>query len=78
MLLVFIPLWHIGCFTLNKICKMKKEIYETIQFDNPADLIYWSKKWEISPVKLFSVFKKIKSNSVDKLKDHLRRDGFAL
>jgi hypothetical protein len=57
---------------------MKKEIYESIQFDNPSEIIYWSKKWEVSPEKLRSVFKKIQSNQVDKLKAHLRKDGFAL
>ena len=57
---------------------MKKEISESIQFNDPLDVIYWSKKWEISPVKLFNAFKKVKSNKIDKLKECLRKDGFAL
>ncbi|HLY71486.1 MAG TPA: hypothetical protein VKR53_17245 [Puia sp.] len=57
---------------------MKKEIHESIQFNNLSDIVYWSKKWEISPTKLFSVYTKIKSSRIDKLKAHLRKDGFAL
>ena len=57
---------------------MKKEISESIQFNDPLAVIYWSKKWEISPVRLFNAFKKVKSNKIDKLKECLRKDGFAL
>ncbi|HEX4371937.1 MAG TPA: hypothetical protein VHZ50_01410 [Puia sp.] len=57
---------------------MKKEYIEIVEFDDPSAVIYWSKKWEISPVKLFSTFLKINSNRIDKLKYHLRKDGFAL
>jgi hypothetical protein len=57
---------------------MKKEINDIIQFDKPAEVIYWAKKWEISPMKLFSAFMKTKSNSIEVLKNHLRNDGFAL
>jgi hypothetical protein len=57
---------------------MKKEYIDIIEFDDPCAIIYWSKKWEISPVKLFSTFLKINSNRIDKLKYHLRKDGFAL
>jgi hypothetical protein len=57
---------------------MKKYISESIQFNDPSDVIYWSKKWEISPTRLFSAFKKIKSNKISKLKESLRKDGFAL
>lgn len=57
---------------------MKKEINEVIRFDNPSDIMYWSKKWEVSPVKLFSTFEKIKSNNTNDIKRYLRNDGFAL
>lgn len=56
----------------------ERDLVETIAFDDPAAIIYWSKKWEISPIKLFITFLKVKSNRIDKLKNHLRRDGFAI
>jgi hypothetical protein len=62
---------------LKKMTK-EKEPSETIAFDDPAAIIYWSKKWEISPIKLFIAFLKINSNRIDKLKYHLRKDGFAI
>jgi hypothetical protein len=65
-------------FYQHKIISMKKEYIEIVEFDDPSAVIYWSKKWEISPVKLFSTFLKINSNRIDKLKYHLRKDGFAL
>ena len=55
-----------------------QELVETIAFDDPAAIIYWSKKWEISPIKLFIAFLKIKSNRIDELRYHLRNDGFAI
>jgi hypothetical protein len=48
---------------------MKKQIQESIRFDDPSEIIYWSKKWEISAMTLFRVFEKIKSNKIDQLKD---------
>ena len=57
---------------------MKKKSREIIEFDDPSAIIYWSKKWEISPVKLFITFMEINSNRIDKLKFRLRKDGFAL
>ena len=57
---------------------MKKEINEVIHFDKPSEIAYWSKKWEISPIKLFSAFVKIKSNNIRDIKKVLRNDGFAL
>jgi hypothetical protein len=57
---------------------MKKEIIDIIQFDKPEDIVYWSKKWEISPIKIFNAFDKVKSNNVEDLKKYLREDGFAL
>jgi hypothetical protein len=56
----------------------EQELVETIAFDDPAAIIYWSKKWEISPIKLFIAFLKIKSNRIDELRYHLRNDGFAI
>jgi hypothetical protein len=70
--------WHLLCFINIKKMNMKKEQFEIIEFDDPSAIMYWSKKWEISPVKLFSTFLKIHSNRIDKLKYHLRKAGFAL
>ncbi|HTQ66951.1 MAG TPA: hypothetical protein VMI12_19295 [Puia sp.] len=57
---------------------MKKKINEVINFSNPSDIVYWSKKWEVSPLKLFTTFVKIKSNHISDIKKVLRTDGFVL
>ena len=58
--------------------KMKQVAHEVIHFDKPSEIVYWSKKLEVPPVKLFSTFVKIKSNRICDIKKVLSDDGFAL
>jgi hypothetical protein len=57
---------------------MKTQQNPVINFQNPEDVIYWSKKWEVSPMKLFYAFTKTQSNDTETIKKYLRNDGFAL
>jgi hypothetical protein len=57
---------------------MTEEKQTVINFRNPGDIIYWSKKWEISPDSLFSAYLETKSDKVEPIKNYLRNIGFAL
>jgi len=50
----------------------------TINFGKILEIVYWAKKWEISPTQLLLAFQKTKSNSIAKIKEYLRGKGFAL
>ena len=49
-----------------------------INFRNIQDVIFWAKKWEVSPHQLMEAFHATKSNSVKKIGEYLRGKGFAL
>jgi hypothetical protein len=49
-----------------------------IRLSQPEDIIYWSKKWEISPGQLLKAVKATKSNKVHAIAAYLREMGFAL
>ena len=50
----------------------------TINFKKILEIVYWAKKWEISPLQLLIAFKKTNSNSIAKIKEYLRARGFAV
>lgn len=49
-----------------------------IDFQKIQDIIYWTKKWEISAYQLIEAFYTIKTNKVSKIEAHLRSKGFAV
>lgn len=49
-----------------------------IDFQKIQDIIYWTKKWEISAYQLMEAFYTIKTNKVSKIEEYLRLKGFAL
>lgn len=57
---------------------MNEKKQTVINFRNPSDVIYWSKKWEISPDSLFSAYLQIRSDKIEPIKNYLRNIGFAL
>jgi hypothetical protein len=57
---------------------MTDEKRTVINFRNPNDVIYWSKKWEISPNSLFTAYMQTRSDKIGSIKAYLRTIGFAL
>lgn len=49
-----------------------------IDFEKIQDVIYWSKKWEVTPYQLIQAFFVIKTSKVRKIEDYLREKGFAV
>lgn len=71
--------------TMNKLktcLSMKLMIHgindTEIDFQKIQDIIYWTKKWEISAYQLIDAFYTIKTNKVSKIEEYLRSKGFAL
>jgi predicted nucleic acid-binding Zn ribbon protein len=42
------------------------------------DVVYWAKKWEISPNQLLQAIKAAKTNNPQAIAKYLREQGFAL
>jgi hypothetical protein len=61
----------------NPVNKNKRPEAE-IDFKNVQDVIYWAKKWEVSPHQLMEAFQATNSNAVDKIEAYLRGKGFAV
>ncbi len=55
----------------------KRSTKSSISFDQPLDIIYWTKKWEISPHQLLAAVKNTKSTSVARIATYLKQFGFA-
>jgi hypothetical protein len=56
-----------------------KQLQEpTIDFLRIDDIIYWSKKWEISPYQLIVAYYATENNRVKTIEAYLRAKGFAL
>ncbi|MEO5997683.1 MAG: hypothetical protein ABIN89_13165 [Chitinophagaceae bacterium] len=49
-----------------------------IDFKKIQDIIFWSKKWEISPNRLVEASQTLNSNNVKSIENYLREKGFAL
>lgn len=49
-----------------------------IDFQNVEEIIYWTKKWEISAYQLIEAFYTTKTSSVRKIEEYLREKGFAV
>ena len=49
-----------------------------IDFQKIQDVIYWSKKWEISPHQLIEAAQFLKTNDVKTIESYLREKGFAI
>ena len=64
---------HLNDFSILQYLTEKEIDFEKIQ-----DIIYWSKKWEISPYQLMQAFYIIKTGNVRKIENYLREKGFAI
>jgi hypothetical protein len=62
----------------NHSGKKAKAFEAEIDFKNIQDVIFWAKKWEVSPHQLMEAFNATKSNSVNKIEEYLRGKGFAV
>jgi hypothetical protein len=49
-----------------------------INFKKIQDIIYWSKKWEISPHQLIDAYQALQNNNVKAIEAYLRGKGFAV
>ena len=49
-----------------------------IDFKKIQDIIFWSKKWEVSPNQLVEAYQTLNSNNVKQIEKYLREKGFAL
>ena len=49
-----------------------------IDFQRIQDIIYWSKKWEISPSQLMKAYYSTQTCDVKKIEIYLRENGFAV
>ena len=58
--------------------KKSKQAEPEINFKNVQDVIFWAKKWEVSPHQLMEAFNATKSNAVNKIEEYLRGKGFAV
>ena len=54
------------------------EIYPEIDFKKIQDIVYWSKKWEVSPNQLIKAYTATQSREVKKIEEYLREEGFAV
>ncbi|MEJ7738819.1 MAG: hypothetical protein WKF97_15445 [Chitinophagaceae bacterium] len=60
--------------TTHRVASSETEI----DFKNIQDIIYWSKKWEVSPHQLMKAFTETQSSNVNRIIEYLREQGFAL
>lgn len=58
--------------------KRSKPNETEIDFKRIQDVIYWAKKWEVSPHQLMVAAYAINSSNVKKIEEYLREKGFAL
>ena len=63
---------------LNDFSILQYITEKEIDFEKIQDIIYWSKKWEISPYQLMQAFYIIKTSNVRKIENYLREKGFAV
>ncbi len=49
-----------------------------VDVENLSEIIYWTKKWEISPKQLLKAMLETKSNSIIKIRKYLVNQGFAI
>jgi len=58
--------------------KKPKTFEAEIDFKRIQDVVYWSKKWEVSPHQLIEAYNAVQSNRVKKIEEYLRGKGFAI
>jgi len=58
--------------------KVRKTDDPKIDFTQLDDIVYWTKKWEISAHQLNEAIKATGSNKVRKIEEYLRSKGFAI
>ncbi len=49
-----------------------------IDFKKIQDIIYWAKKWEVSPNQLIDASRMLQTSSVRQIEAYLRGKGFAI
>ena len=54
------------------------EMSTEIDFKKIQEIIYWSKKWEVSPNQLIKAYTAVESREVKKIEEYLREKGFAV
>ena len=54
------------------------ELSPVIDFKRIQEIIYWSKKWEVSPNQLIKAYTATESREVKKIEEYLREKGFAV
>ncbi|HZK63414.1 MAG TPA: DUF3606 domain-containing protein [Puia sp.] len=57
---------------------MNNALQPTLNLARIDDIVYWTKKWEISPNQLFQAVRAIQSSDVQAIAKYLRERGFAL
>jgi hypothetical protein len=57
---------------------MNKVLQPTLNMARIDDIVYWTKKWEISPNQLLQAVRAIQSSDVQAIAKYLRDRGFAL
>lgn len=62
----------------DKIIKRPASSETEIDFKSIQDIIYWSKKWEVSPHQLKKAFTATNSSDVKRIIEYLREQGFAV
>jgi len=50
----------------------------SVNLTRPDEIVYWTKKWEISPNQLFLAAQATKSNRIIKIRNYLVSMGFAV
>lgn len=54
------------------------EKHPEIDFKKVQEIIYWSKKWEVSPHQLIEASQHLQTNNVREIEAYLREKGFAI
>jgi hypothetical protein len=57
---------------------MNTNLQPSVNLSRLDDIVYWTKKWEISPNQLFQAVKATQSNDVNTITLYLRERGFAI
>ena len=58
--------------------KKLKTLEPKIDFKKIQDIIYWAKKWEVSPHQLIEASNATQSSDVKVIEEYLRNKGFAI
>jgi hypothetical protein len=57
---------------------MNKHLQPSVNLSRLDEIVYWTKKWEISPNQLLLAIRATQSNNVQVITQYLRERGFAI